>query len=196
MKTVVALPSGAEAGDGRLSDRNRRPCIRRDSSSSPQSSAAVAIAGSDSLSCRPSSASAQPASAIVLPYRCINFFRLDTACACTARLVHGGESRNQDWNYSDQQRRRSASKAQPARHTTTSSTLKETLMHARVPIAPEKTRPSPTPPSHQGRSPQRSLFGRKSESSCSPTVPHVPRANHAAVTTSPESVQAVPSLWI
>ena len=120
----------------------------------------------------------------------LNFSRLDTACACTARLVHGGESRNQDWNYSDQQERRSASKAQLARHTTASSTLKETLMHARVPIASEKTRSSPTPPSPPGdphdtarRSPQRSLFGRKSESSCSPTVPHVPRANHAAVTT-------------
>ena len=94
--------------------------------------------------------------------RCDNFFRLDTACACTARLVHGGESRNQDWNYSDQQERRSASKAKLARHTTASSTLKETLMHARVPIAPEKTRPSPTPLSPPGdphdtarRSPQR-----------------------------------------
>ena len=76
--------------------------------------------------------------------------RLNTACACTARLVHGGESRNQDWNYSDQQRRRSASKAQPARHTTASSTLKETLMHARVPIAPRRLGQARHPHPHQG----------------------------------------------
>ena len=120
----------------------------------------------------------------------LNFSRLDTACACTARLVHGGESRNQDWNYSDQQRRRSASKAQPARHTTASSTLKETLMHARVPIAPRRLGQARHPHPTRGSSRHRQeipttlpLRAYVRVISCFPTVPHVPRANHAAVTT-------------
>ena len=131
----------------------------------------------------------------------LNFSRLDTACACTARLVHGGESRNQDWNYSDQQERRHASKAQLARHTTASSTLKETIMHARVPIAPEKTRPSPTPPSHQGilTTPPGDPHNAPSSGVC---PSHIMLPNRASCSpgqscgryyTSPESVQAVPS---
>ena len=100
--------------------------------------------------------------------RCVNFFsaqyRLRLHSAPRTRRRVG----NQDWNYSDQQRRRSAFREQSSareRHTTASSTLKETIMHARVPIAPEMTRPSPTPPSPPGgnlttvrRSPQRLTF--------------------------------------
>ena len=89
----------------------------------------------------------------------ITSFRLDTACASLARLLarwrvgnHGTgmvasdrparatkESKTKTLEHEAQLAR----DTQPFRH---ASTLKGTHMHARVPIASEMTRPSPTPP--------------------------------------------------
>ena len=114
-------------------------------------------------SCRPRGSCGSMIRVRIVPARrlhhVITSFRLDTACASLARLLarwrvgnHGTgmvasdrparatkESKTKTLEHEAQLAR----DTQPFRH---ASTLKGTHMHARVPIASEMTRPSPTPP--------------------------------------------------
>ena len=117
--------------------------------------------------------------------------RLNTACACTARLVHGGESEtktgitltNKD---EDPRAKLSPRDTQPLRqHSRKHSCMREFRSHPRR--LGQARHPHPTRGSSRHRQgipttlPLRAYV--RVIISCFPTVPHVPRANHAAVTT-------------
>ena len=116
-------------------------------------------------SCRPRGSCGSMIRVRIVPARrlhhAITSFRLDTACASLARLLARwrlASRKPRDWNGGSDRPARATKESktktleheaqlardtQPFRH---ASTLKGTHMHARVPIAYEMTRPSPTPP--------------------------------------------------